>query len=399
MDKIVPIDVTLNKAGGGISLVISSIRFPLAVLVVATHSFVLQNDLELLYHNPEAVVRYTEFIKLFIGKVLGNCPVPIFYFISGYLFFNGVSTHYKKSIYVNKLHKRVGSLLIPYLLWITIYILYILLQKTCGVVFHNKPIDGIVIFLTDKGLSAYWDCLVFPGLIDWAGSPHYQTAPLLGPLWYLRDLMIVCILSPLFFPLIRTSVWPLIAILIYASGMIPVWLSATMLPAFCFFTIGAWFQLKNRDFVFVIYKFRWIICSIAVFLCAITTFHGSNIGDRTGQLLFPFAIIFTSASLILLTSMVVQHYNAKKLMSLAPATMFIYCSHYFVVQEIYKMTRMLFLHFSSIINVPYIDLLTYLFTIAMCVLICVMIYQLLNKYTPSLCNVLSGKMKYNHQSK
>ena len=80
---------------------IASIRFPMALLVVLIHC-------TLTTEQP--------FLKAFMngGGKLATIAVPIFFFLSGYLFQEGNSN---LEIYKKKIRKRAGSVLVPYIVF------------------------------------------------------------------------------------------------------------------------------------------------------------------------------------------------------------------------------------------------------------------------------------------
>jgi len=105
------------------SKVIHTIRFPLICLVVCVHSFSFIkgwniNDLDL--YNMSGADFYSLFCITF-SMTLAHIAVPTFFLISGFLFVKGLEK-WNRTVYKGKLNKRVYSLLIPYLIWNTFYV-------------------------------------------------------------------------------------------------------------------------------------------------------------------------------------------------------------------------------------------------------------------------------------
>ena len=96
------------------------LRFPLMVLVVFVHvtgpSAVLNADL--------AGIGYYDLFRRALSLVLAQLAVPMFFFISGYLFLNRLQD-WDWGVYSGKLKKRCKSLLVPYVVWNTIGILVV----------------------------------------------------------------------------------------------------------------------------------------------------------------------------------------------------------------------------------------------------------------------------------
>lgn len=376
----------------GYSSTISFIRFPLAVLVVATHSYIADLGFGDLHSKSISILILFEYIKLFFGKVLGNCPVPIFFFISGYLFFRDVKEKFTKDLYILKLKKRITSLLIPYLIWITIYLFFIILQKLIGVWVYNKSVMGIWEFIVDNNYHMYYDCLTFPGMTDWMGNDHIQTAPLLGPLWFVRDLMIMSILSPIIYWSIKTlHIFPLLTTICYITGFWPHGLSSTMNGALCFFCLGAYFSIHQIDFSFYLYRRRRVILPLAVIIAVFLTYHGSNVGDDWGGYVFAISIIIISAALLVVAFMASNHAYSYRIKNLSSSTMFIYSSHYFIVYHIYLLINILLSKIETTVGFQHIGFLSFLATITSTVFILYIFYCYLNKYHTKLCSILCGK--------
>ena len=92
-------------------------RFPLAVVVLTVHvSSITQLSGNTYTAGAEA---FSRFVEIF----LHNQSVPIYFFIAGYVFFYKMEMNRQQ--YTRKLHNRVKSLLIPYLIWNTVGILLI----------------------------------------------------------------------------------------------------------------------------------------------------------------------------------------------------------------------------------------------------------------------------------
>lgn len=121
-------------------------------------------------------------IRVTISRIISHCAVPIFFLISGYLFFQGLHEWDTKT-WKRKIRSRVKTLLIPYILWILFFILFILAQKVGGIVLHGKPISGIAEWWSmNHGLRMFWDSSVWCiGRKSLLGIPAENTGPILVP--------------------------------------------------------------------------------------------------------------------------------------------------------------------------------------------------------------------------
>ena len=86
-----------------------------SLLVIFIHAFNL-NTYGIDKSNP-----IVYWIEMIISQDIGLLAVPMFFVISGFLFFRTVSDYGSITV---KQKKRIKTLLIPYLLWTTIYMLF-----------------------------------------------------------------------------------------------------------------------------------------------------------------------------------------------------------------------------------------------------------------------------------
>lgn len=156
------------------------VSFISIVLVVFIHSY---NIYYLEIQEESLMLRFNFFIQSLISQGISRIAVPIFFAISGYLFFvNYISF---KVSYLTKINKRVKSLLLPYITWsILSFLLFFLLQNTLRFDF----------FLNKKQIFHYT-------FYDFFHSIFIQPIPY--QLWFIRDLFLICLLTPLIFKLLN----------------------------------------------------------------------------------------------------------------------------------------------------------------------------------------------------
>lgn len=146
------------------SAVIDWLRLPLAVMVVFIHSFgKSQIDMSRLHSDPCSMQSIYEFVRIAGSNVITHCAVPVFFVISGYLFFFNVR-EWNVRVYANNLLKRWHSLAVPYLLWIVIFVGYTEVIKLGGVLLNEKPLIGMWEYIIDNGgLNILWDSALWGG--------------------------------------------------------------------------------------------------------------------------------------------------------------------------------------------------------------------------------------------
>ncbi len=113
------------------------------------------------------------YIQNLISRGLTKVAVPLFFIISGFLFFLNTTS------YKSKIQKRFYTLLIPYLFWAFLYVLIIFILQT-------TPI-----------LQSYFNSELIKNLSFSELLYHTWIEPKNYPLWFLRDLIFLVLISPL----------------------------------------------------------------------------------------------------------------------------------------------------------------------------------------------------------
>ena len=256
--------ISINTANTQ-SQVISILRFPLVVLILFIHSN---------FHNISAnwdvfwTINTTGIgpqlpslgdVFDIISNSLATLANPFFFFISGSLFFK--EGLFSKELYLHKLQRRAFSLLLPYILWISTYLF--LLSVAEGI-FPNwtaivhKPIES---FNFTDWLLCFWD-------ISKIGPQGGIAAPLVIPFWYIRDLMVICLFTPIIYKVLhwlaneRKEISILLFFaLLYASR----WaenLPGLSVQGLLFFSFGAFFSIKQIKFIDVMRPLKWEVSSL-----------------------------------------------------------------------------------------------------------------------------------------
>lgn len=180
--------------------------FAFSLFVVWVHSY----NAELFLGRTEAGV-WTDRIEHLIGESVGQIAVPGFFMISAYLFYR----NFHWGILNRKWISRFHSILVPYLLWNTIYYL--------GYVVGSRlPFVGRIV---GKGqiplsISHYLDSVL-----------HFRY---LYVFWYLKQLIFLILLAPVLY-LVLKRFW---------SGLL------FLAAVFCAVWVAADFPLINEDALF-----------------------------------------------------------------------------------------------------------------------------------------------------
>jgi hypothetical protein len=173
------------------------LRFPLTILVVCEHLFEVMEFRGVRYSSDDYPVVY---VLMLIKKALfSGANVPLFFLISGFLFFYNVD--FSTDVYKRKIRSRVKTLLVPYIVWNTLAILRALLPLVPGVpssLFSYSDPDKLNLSFLNI-LSCYW--YNYPGI--YTDNVGYPPFPINFPLWYIRDLMIAVVFAPAVYYMIK----------------------------------------------------------------------------------------------------------------------------------------------------------------------------------------------------
>lgn len=164
-----------------LSLKLKVIQFFLMIMVVFLHSYNL-----VVKTNAGNIVLnkgYSSFIQDFFSQGITRIAVPLFFSISGYLFFLKMKGTLIE--FISKFSKRLKTLFLPYLIWsIWGLLLYYILQ----ILPHSNT------FFTNKLIRDY-------SIIELLSTLFINPIPY--QLWFVRDLLMIIILSPVIYWLIK----------------------------------------------------------------------------------------------------------------------------------------------------------------------------------------------------
>ena len=340
-----------------LSEAISWLRFPLIFFIIILHCYSVQRmegD-----HNI-----YFSFLYP-ISLWLGETGVPGFFFISGYLFF------LSKKSYSQKIATRVHTLLIPYFLWNSLLLILYLIAYAVG---FPQDINGrnLAEYELIDYIRLFWD----RGSFD-----NGNFVPLLCPLWYIRNLLIMSILSPLFYYIIKylREVFLL---------FIAIWWMATYNNAFIpqtilFFCLGAYFSILNKNPLETVIKKKTLFLTLFILFAAGDIITHVALSTPVNLQIHRLALIFNIPALLLLADYCVQHGYSNEL--LPNSAFIVFCVHYPIVVILRKFCISQFSNASDIKHI-----MLYFACVIMSTLLSLGIYLLLDKYLPNVKRVLSG---------
>jgi len=203
-----------------------------------------------LAHSPTgpspifAVRLVVEFIICGITRPL----IPAFFFISGYLFFYGCSS-FGTGTYLRKITQRSCTLLVPYLVWCT---LFGISMAAYGQI--DPRLDPHSLFkMFVAGDVGKFSVTPFGNVI--MNIPYPDAG---GHLWFIRDLMVVVLFSPLVWLTgrldARISI-PLVSLAALLNAGIPG--VGSVAPVW--FTLGSLFAIHRVDIVRLCHRLGWTL--------------------------------------------------------------------------------------------------------------------------------------------
>ena len=355
------------------------LRFPLAIVVLTSHT--LGNLLQL--SQGFSIPVFHE-ISYFIYGFFSGQSVPIYYFISGYVFFLGIELTREK--YFRKLKNRVHTLLIPYLLWNSLFIIRAIVV---GSPYFSQFVTGYEsLDLTIPHLLwSFWNNGkgIRPRITSLKSFGIY---PIDYPLWFVRDLMIVVLIAPFIwhmakrfgnmFVIVSGALWFIL------SG-IPMGHANQLSTAFFFFSWGACMSIRGKDMTaefgryFRISAILYLMLGLgyvaSIHLCPELTTTLKSLNKIAG-LVFAYNM----------SAWMLRHGHCHVTSFLVASSFFIYVSHRTINSVILKT-----LFFAVKPSTDFAMICVFVSTLIICVGALLGIFYLMRRFMPSVLYVLTGR--------
>lgn len=299
---------TLSKA-------ITLMQIPAVIIIIVLHSYTTARGS---ISDTDNTAYY--YLSYLLSMDIGNMGVPLYFTISGILFFNNFTN---RQSYHTKIKSRMKTLAIPYICWnLANIILFFLLQN---LEFTKSYFSGNNKLVSDYSivdfLKAFWDT---------GGG-----TPILSPYWYIRNLLILQVLSPVIFILIKHIK------LAYLLAVGALWFTTPTLTftytSIFYFSLGAYVSIHNIDLIGLTNKyFNHIITLFILMLCTEIYLH-FNVTSSYLIYLQKALFIIGVISFFTLAIKAVEH-NINIPNSLGKASFFIYTTHYPIMQGIRRIS-------------------------------------------------------------
>ena len=340
---------------------IACVRFPLVFAILLLHAY---TAVQLTNHDTYFHVLYP------FALWFGETGVPAYFFISGLLMF------YSTKSYSQQIKSRFHTLFIPYMIWNGLFLLaYIVAWKAgFGVEINHKSLND---FTTMDFIRAFWD----RGDWDWGNC-----MPVLTPMWYIRNLMIMYLISPIVYYVIRATgpMVPIVAALFWINAHSVAFILQT-LTMFC---LGAYFpinEINPIDF-WKQYKIHIIIFFAFFGVTDIFLHQGiitlDDLGFDPNLPVHRLALIANTFFMIWLgTYLYDKNWHFP---NLSKAAFFIFCTHYPINAAIRSVANK-FPQWSDGAHI-----LLYIVSVAAVTLICYGLFRILSRYAPWFIRISTG---------
>lgn len=283
--------------------------------------------------------------------------VPFFFMISGYFYFKS------QKEYKDKIKNRVKSLFIPYVLWCIFFIIMV----SGAASFQNLNNDYLKFLHEGKLLEFIRYIFLRPAAFH---------------LWYIRDLMILVVVSPLigcaikYHSKITLIACIVVSVLFWEINYIPY--------GIFFYTLGSYYACNNND-LFENIPSIWggVFFVIALFIMMISPLFGYNVmnyslTELTVSLMF---IIGIWKLYDMINWNKTLYY---KTMLVSDCTFFIYCAH---IPTLMVIKRCIY---PNLINNSLGILLSFFVSPCVCVLILLALSIFAKKYIPNIYYITTG---------
>jgi hypothetical protein len=227
------------------------------------------------------------------------------------------------------------------------------------------------------------------GILFLLNSSWYEllwSMPVNYPLWYLRDLICMMVLTPFFFFLFRyTKIYGLLLLMVFYLSNCGINIPGFSSTAFFFFGSGVYMALNKKNILVIFSKFWKPLAFVSLlFLCYATYYNGTVYHVYIVRV---FVILGIPAAINMMDKILLRHEQWKKILCrLSITTFFIYAIH-----EIYIINWLKGSFYGAgLAPDTWGGVLGYLLIPFICVFVCLALYFILDKTSPRLLSVLTG---------
>lgn len=365
-------------------------RFPLAILVIYIHCTIGLPEKPITTNCLSFLTSWDILFRIYISKIISSACVPTFFMISGYLFYHK-QENFSPFVFFNKLKRRLRTIVIPYFIWIMLYaiitILLIIRQSS-----YTDFIDWYKLatnyFIENGSLRIFWDCNIIENHQNNIpiGCIQDNSAPLLFTLWYIRDLIIVILISPILYEVLKYFKIHFIFLLgiAYIFNLWP-YIHGVSIVSIFFFTLGIYLSSNNNLMDCIINRYAKRCLFVGLILSLLSQYL-----HITNSRYFIYCIhIFTIFGVIiaLYIGWLLIKIGIKPISYLKRSVFFIYAAHMVYLNRYCTLLVIKLFPYCNNSICGIIHYITIPFVIA---LSCLIIIYILQKLCPWLLSLLNG---------
>jgi len=339
---------------------IANVRLLLIWLIVLAHA----DNLSVSFRGHAIDMTRNTFlwsIEQFFSAGIAKSAVPLFFCISGFLFFRTFELTWES--YRGKLAHRIRSLAIPYLLWSGAALVLTLVMQRVGMLsdlfFHRSTAQ-----LSSTAIFESW-----------------LLHPLPSQLWYLQCLMLLAVTAPLTFFLVKRFGAPYLVLLAILWYLLPFHSVLQFRGIFCF-SVGAYLVSRSES-VFtqrkpILGAIVWILATVLMTAAARISGHAPpavllHLASLLGAYVIWFGYDFLSMS------------ARRSLSSIAFCSYFVFLMHEPLQGALMKLALV------TIGSTASSHLLLFFLLPAVTVILCTAAGRRLRRHAPRLFEIVTGK--------
>ena len=356
------------------SQVIDFLRFPLIVCVVFIHNIASTVEIRGVEFGSNIYMPLFYYCTEFFRGPLAFRN-QFFFFVSGFLFFGNIEKFGLLS-YKNKLQNRTLTLLVPYLFWNLAAFFFFYFMITFG--FFSSPMSCNI-------LKQFW--------CENIEKDGITTYPIAVQFWYIRDLLVAVILTPIiYFFVKKMKIYGIVTlgILWYLNWWFE-YIGGRGFSITCifFFTAGAYFGINKRNLLNDFSEVKHLSFLLYPLLSLANLFtreEAFNPYIHNMNTIFGIIFIFN------LTAILLKKGKIKVNRFLTTSSFFIYAVHVPFLSDNFK--KLSFLLFKPEADLPITAL--FFINVILTVLTALGLYYILMRFCPKFTNVILGG-RYNKE--
>ncbi|MBO4730313.1 MAG: acyltransferase family protein [Bacteroidaceae bacterium] len=250
----------------------------MAVCIVLIHLHMQVNGTQIEWGSLTSMDAWRLFACVSINE-LASIAVPLFFMISGFLFFYKSQGIPNAQWWLGKLRRRVRTLLIPYVLFCLLAVIGLVINHTMQ---GHSLSDSLQTFLGNgKWFHNFWDVHTTGTNTNILGITKPISYPICIPLWFIRDLMVIVLMTPLIrWVLLKLRLgWIAIMLVLSLTG---IWIPLVgFSPSSClWFSIGAWFSMRGVSMAASLQPLRVPLLCAAIPLLVVDILTDGTPSDR-----------------------------------------------------------------------------------------------------------------------